>query len=275
MITTREHVNGVKEWNRSAPDPRGVIRANLDTTMDWVEHQNIVVEARKLVATPIALDEPGEDGKTAQKYFSWLHDAYNSPGVGAHKTLKVSKGIHQPHVNPHIQLQVTLDRKSVLFHLDVSAKDLPADARAPVTPNVQYFRWEPVQFSCVVGGNTFRWPAAAVTQVVKPRDPGVPGRTRRQSISSQSLEDHRLAAEARALPAPAPEPVIARAELDKIRLRALVAKHLANDHTTDDLVRRLRAGHISLPTGPKSGKWRFKDNALWHVPKGGGEKKLD
>lgn len=147
--------------------------SNKETAMDWAEHQRIVFNARTLLASDIS--HTGD----VKKAFKALQSAFND--TNSRTEVRVSKGIHQPLTNPHLQLRTLSTFKgesgaisnSVVhkFHLNVSAVDTPELA--------DRFQWVGVQFSYLHNGNTFRWPIVAGVSQVK--------RERRASISFASL----------------------------------------------------------------------------------------
>lgn len=155
---------------------------NLESAMAWSEHQRIVCDARNLVVGQefnFAVQQVNADGK---KKFKRLRDAYSR--VGGRSVLKVSKGIHQPLADPHLQLKLTTtygggqDQQIVVdtFHLRVSAV-----ASAEMEGR---FVWTPKQFSVEHNGAYVRWPEAAVIS----RKQG--GLNRRNSVSAADLADH-------------------------------------------------------------------------------------
>lgn len=200
-------------WDgNSENESTGITNPNLESSMSWAEHQRIVFEARSLL--PVGdipfTTPPNRDGRDA---FKDLQSAYQDSR--SRSELKVSKGIHQPFTNPHLQLVLltsfgsgaTLQTKTNTFHLDVSAID------SPDLPD--RFQWKGVQFSVVVGANTYSWPES-VTRQLKQRSA-----TRRNSISASDLDKHFQAiadAKARAEAA-------ALALVEDTRLRAFAASH--------------------------------------------------
>ena len=185
MITRPEDVLSTGEsggWDGRSIDPNtNVEHDNKETAMDWAEHQRIVCEARKLLAGEIELS-PSD----VKKAFRELQSAYND--ASSRSVVKVSKGIHQPTVNPHLQLRVVTTFRNGQqvteavrkFHLDVSAVDTPEmDGR---------FRWTPVQFSFKhTNDQRYKWPLAA--------NPVIKKRERRLSVSSVELSAHLQALE--------------------------------------------------------------------------------
>ncbi|MBX3603435.1 MAG: hypothetical protein KF863_22705 [Rubrivivax sp.] len=180
MITRPEDVLATGEsggWDGRSIDPKtNVEHDNKETAMDWAEHQRIVCDARKLLAGEIEIS-PSD----VKKAFRELRSAYND--ASSRSVVKVSKGIHQPTVNPHLQLRMVTtfgkgaDAQEVVrkFHLDVSAVD---------TPEMEgRFRWTGVQFSYVHSNDqVYKWPVAATPVIVK--------RQRRLSVSSVDLSAH-------------------------------------------------------------------------------------
>lgn len=174
-------------WDgRSIDSATDIEHPNKETAMDWAEHQRIVFNARRLVTS--AVPHTGE----VKKAFKALKSAYEEES--SRTVLRVSKGIHQPEANPHMQLKAestfltpgpTRDSPPVrtlsvlTFHLNVSAVDIP------VTPGLaERFHWEGVQFSFLHGGTTYCWPTLAQPPTGKVRT------QRRVSISSAGLAAH-------------------------------------------------------------------------------------
>ncbi len=207
MITMPEHVLATDAhggWDgRSVDSNTGKEHDNKETGMDWAEHQRIVCEARKLLATKIETAP-----STVRKAFEELKSAYED---GASRSeVRVSKGIHQPEDNPHIQLRVVTrfgkgEEAVRKFHLDVSAVDTPLKEEA--------FQWTGVRFSFKHNNNHFYWPLAA-SPIIKKRE-------RRKSISDVDLQAHViLLAEIKA----EEERVEAAKALDE-KLKALMLKY--------------------------------------------------
>ncbi len=191
MITLPEHVlqadKGVTgfSWDGESPHPEepDVMVPNLESTMDWAEHQRIVCSARKLLTTWSADKHQGK----AKDAFKALNDAYNTPD--SRSVLRVSKGIHQPLVNAHLQLRVDRTFGSAskgnegsavyTFHLNVEASEIKG-----VEGLDNSFQWEGVQFSYKNEKVWAKWPALAVAPRMKNK------LTRRQSISAVDLAEH-------------------------------------------------------------------------------------
>jgi hypothetical protein len=175
---------------------------NKDTSMDWPEHQSIIMKAAGL----LALDVPPAFADLRHAF----HGEKSVPDSGSVSTVKiyVSKGIHQPETNPHIQLEteaqllghsVRGDKKSKLvprtdvaprvwkYHLNVSAVNTLSKGDS--------FQWVGVQFTRQVGSTIHVWPAVATVVMKAP----VTVVGRRSSISSSALAAHveaaRIAAE--------------------------------------------------------------------------------
>ena len=151
---------------------------NKETAMPWSEHQRIVCEAGKLLQG----DPPGN--ADVRRIFNELKSAFIDPP--GRSVVRVSKGIHQPTVDPHLQLRTITrwdaDNTSYhKFHLNVSAMEI-----AP-TDNLDddRFIWTPVQFSFLhTNGLTYNWPALAVP-IKRKGDP-----KRRLSMSTADLQAH-------------------------------------------------------------------------------------
>ncbi|TFW14841.1 hypothetical protein [Duganella callida] len=180
MITLPEHVlASTVELEGHAWDGQDAVSGhdNLQSSMDWAEHQRIVCNARTLLQG----EPPGN--AEVRKIFNELKSAYEDKA--GRTVVRVSKGIHQPTVNPHIQLRTITDYGDQIsyhkFHLNVSAKELPP------TENLadDIFQWEPVQFSFLhTNGQTYNWPALASAPTKKG------ALKRRQSISAAGLQAH-------------------------------------------------------------------------------------
>jgi hypothetical protein len=202
-------------WDGTSDDDRsGRANPNLESSMDWAEHQRIVFEAGKLLPIgeiPFTV-APNRDGRDA---FSRLQAAYHE--TGSRSVLKVSKGIHQPLTNPHLQLRLEtsfgggggtpIQTAVNTFHLDVSAIDS--------TDLDDRFQWKGVQFSVVVGSKTYSWPESATRQFKQN------SLTRRNSISANDLNDHLQAVAA----AKALAEAEALAALETARLKTFAASH--------------------------------------------------
>lgn len=192
MITLPEHVQQAEEqevgfrWDGTSIF-QGQSVPNKETAMDWTEHQRIVCNARQLLMSWTADQHTGK-GKQA---FRALKDAYD--GSNNHRSvLRVSKGIHQPEANPHLQVRVVETfggaqeghAAHYTFHLDVGATEVVEQGL------VDRFRWDGVQFSYLDEERNLRywWPGLAVPRAVKNST-----LTRRNSISFASLANHRTA----------------------------------------------------------------------------------
>lgn len=182
-------------WDGESVDSNtGRLNPNKETSMTWAEHQRIVCAARSLLATDIQL-VPDE----VKKVFESLKSAYHKQPTEYY--LKVSKGIHQPFDNPHLQLylQGTFRQKGVTylqdhgkkFHLNLSAVDAPEKEDA--------FQWQGVQFSYMYNNTSYQWP---VNAPVTPKSRAVGRRNSVSAVDLQSyirkLEEEKQAAENKA-----------------------------------------------------------------------------
>lgn len=175
-------------WNGSSAHPHDPSRTvqNLDSSMDWAEHQTIVFKALALLSSD-----------TLPEIFKPLKSAYNDTVVEGRKTkIYVSKGIHQPETNPHLQIETEskpINPKATgaafirRYHLVVSAVDtVQMDDR---------FKWTGVQFSCSDEHNAVHaYPVGVVPQMKAPATT----RSRRNSVSTADLSAHIKALEAAA-----------------------------------------------------------------------------
>lgn len=193
MITLPEHVLQADvgavgfSWDGTSPHPvkEGVQVPNKETAMDWAEHQRIVCNAGKLLVSWTKEKHQGK-GKDA---FTALKDAYDASNKGR-SVLRVSKGIHQPETNPHLQVRVvasfynaqsgTTTETHYTLHLNVSATEVTG-----VDGLVDTFQWEGVQFTYEDANWTYRWPVLPQPPQAKRSTP-----SRRASISYAQLADH-------------------------------------------------------------------------------------
>jgi hypothetical protein len=180
MITLPEHVLSTDEcggWDGTSVDLNtNDVVPNKETSMSWAEHQRIVCEARSLLTGNIVMSP-----SAVKKTFLELQSAYNKSD--SRSVIRVSKGIHQPATNPHLQLRMVTtfyqqggqaQEKISKFHLDVSAQDTPEMA--------DRFQWVGVRFSLKEGATVYKWPANA--------NPVISKKARRNSVSFADLNDH-------------------------------------------------------------------------------------
>lgn len=182
-------------WDGQSVDNKtGYTNPNRETAMSWAEHQRIVCNSGSLLVSDIAI-LPAE----VQTIFDNLKSAFSKSG--SEFVVRVSKGIHQPTTNPHIQLylQGTYKQLGVAyykdtgekFHLNLSAVDTAEKSDA--------FQWKGVQFSCLYEGMSYNWPLNAVITMKRPTI------GRRNSVSAVDLqafirkgEEEKRAAESKA-----------------------------------------------------------------------------
>lgn len=180
MITMPAHVTAAQgeghTWDGNDIETG---HANKQTTMDWAEHQRIVCEARSLVQG----EPPATYNSEVKKVFNTLKSAYNDSDNRI--TVGVTKGIHQPTVNPHLQLRVSMNYgggnvSSYKFHLDVTAESVAS----PGLEDDRY-QWKGVQFS-------FEHPTQGVCKwpLVAPAVTKKGALKRRLSISAVGLQAH-------------------------------------------------------------------------------------
>ena len=183
-------------WEGQSMDSNtGNINPNKVTAMSWAEHQRIVCNSGGLLAGDIVI-LPDE----VKKVFDNLKSAFTV--TGSKFVVRVSKGIHQPTTNPHMQLylQGTFKEKGLTylkaggkkFHLNLSAID--------TAEKTDSFQWKGVQFSYMHDGMSYNWPVNAVITMKRPTI------GRRNSVSAVDLqafikkgEEEKRAAEANAV----------------------------------------------------------------------------
>ena len=178
-------------WNGTSQHPQNALQTvkNLDSSMDWSEHQKIVTSALALLT-----------GAAVPEAFQYLKSAYEDKAVDGRKTqIFVSKGIHQPETNPHMQLETETKSTDPLavgaayvkrYHLNVSAVPTPHMANR--------FKWFGVQFTTTDDQNSMHEYPVGIVPVMK-----LPATTlgRRHSVSRADLSAHikAIAAEAAAV----------------------------------------------------------------------------
>jgi hypothetical protein len=179
MISQPTDVLQDANWRGTSVDPAtNNVNPNLDSSMDWAEHQRIVHGARGLLAGAIAINPP-----EVQEMFEYLRTAYNDNTSAS--TVTVSKGIHQPTVNAHIQIELMrkyydaddkIKRAYQRYHLNVSAVDTPGKDDS--------FQWTGVQFTVKHGETYYGWPIVANHRLKSG------ALVRRNSISQVDLTKH-------------------------------------------------------------------------------------
>ncbi len=197
MISGPEQVGQGGSWDGTSILEGGAEVDNLESSMDFAEHQRIVFEARHLLASfsqgAAVKWGTGKGDAECIVAFDDLKKCYEDTN-SKHK-LTITKGIHQPKTNPHMQL--TLHEKGKIdkgrkFHLDVAATLLRSDLSGEEPHS---FIWKPVKFTYVDNQKHHSWPENASAQIWKETWANVisgPNRQRRNSISLAS-HDERLA----------------------------------------------------------------------------------
>lgn len=179
MITLPDDVKQDGNWDGTSLD-RGARVNNLESKMGFKEHQRIVCTAGGLLVSMNYSAVEQQDNK-AKAALMLLKQTYTGNDGGV---LYISKGIHQPYNNPHIQLKVD-DGHTYLYHLDVSAHTVVTDHA-----DKEHFHWTGACFSARIRNgkpgteaeqyDSAWWPVGvAVTPKVN--------RDRRNSISGPGL----------------------------------------------------------------------------------------
>jgi hypothetical protein len=183
MITLPQHVDKDGNWNGRSIDPKtGDEHPNLESSMSWPEHQRIVIAAGGLLAS---LDYPqqDQDANRAKQALMVLKAVYTTP---ANIVLYVTKGIHRPTADPHMQLRVEFNGMTHLYHLDVSLEQRVRDLNRN-----EYFHWKGVRFSAKVRNDEPDWKTddEKYDRAVWPEGVPVTLRGRRQSVSQERLAE--------------------------------------------------------------------------------------
>jgi hypothetical protein len=145
MITLPGDIQQDPDW-----DGKTGFDKHRDSEMDFGEHQRIAFNALQLLEGNLAVADNAA-GKKLEK----LKEAYEASKPD--DVLYISKGIHQPDTNPHMQLKLKRGKASwYTFHLNVSVSDVDI----PGLPE-KYFHWVGTQFAAVDGTQTACWPLVA------------------------------------------------------------------------------------------------------------------
>lgn len=204
MIILPDEIKKGANWNGSSVDHNtGQSNPNLQSSMNFAEHQRIVFAARGLIET-MDFTQEQQDENPAKAALMILKAAFlnNDGGV-----VYISKGIHQPAADPHMQLSVVVGGETHLFHLDVSAHEVVTD-----TGGGNHFHWKGVRFSARVKKPKVFGEAEAFDWAFWPENVDVTpkrNRDRRNSISPQALLDLNAAIDA--------EKARAKAQSDKAK----------------------------------------------------------
>jgi len=175
MITTAD-VGIEGNWNGISEDKNsGLDVSNYETAMDLNEHKRIVVEAATLFL------KQGWPQVMANGAWEKLLVLKNACTKTNNLVILISKGIHQPLTNPHIQLAIdSLDYPDTLrFHLDLSADD--KNYERAHSGGDMLFVWRGVQFTAVDRQHKAAWPPNA-TVTAKATN------IRRRSITPEGLK---------------------------------------------------------------------------------------
>lgn len=159
MITLPQITAG-DNWQGTSEDPNqlGVEVPNLESSMNLEEHRRIVLEAKSLFAGNAQFPAQGGDAWESLRQLRTIFTTTSD------KVVRISKGIHQPGVDPHLQLSaaVTLgnETRNVQFHLNLTAEDRDFDKTGDMR-----FTWKAVQFTAVSGKVLAAWPANVARRV--------------------------------------------------------------------------------------------------------------
>lgn len=151
MITLPADILQDTNWDGYSKDPgTGSTNANKETAMNFAEHQRIVLDAKALLVNLNYSDQDQQANK-AKKALMVLKEVYNS--AASTGVLYITKGIHQPYANPHLQVSVVEDGEDpVFYHLDVCDDTTVTDA-----VGTQHFHWRGVRFSARLRNGQPSW----------------------------------------------------------------------------------------------------------------------
>jgi hypothetical protein len=187
MITRADEIDYVPGWDGLSEHKNSIGKVrNLDSKMDFKEHQRIVFQAlQQLLGGNMNLGGNLRFTKAGEALEA-LKEAYDQPSC-YDTVLKIKKGIHQPYSNPHIQLLLEHNDEEYEYHLNVAV----SDDRIRGLPE-EYFHWVGIQFTAAIGGVVVCWPLNA-----RP-NPKVHSR-RRMSIAPDAVKGviEKLAADAK------------------------------------------------------------------------------
>jgi hypothetical protein len=157
------------DWNT-----RTGLEKNLESNMDFAEHQRIAFDALQLLEGDLAVEDNAAGNKLRQ-----LKEAYEGNDLG--DVLYISKGIHQPATNPHMQLQLKRSNSWYTFHLNVSVSSNLIQGLPE-----KYFHWVGVQFTAEA--DTFFGKVNACWPLVAALDAKSQHSRRRLSIAPKDVQ---------------------------------------------------------------------------------------
>jgi len=163
MITLPADIKQDDNWNGTSTD-HGLQVRNLDSGMLFTEHQRIVCNAKTFISTMTYTAEELQEN-AARRALETLKEAFTEADGDP---VYITKGIHQPNSDPHIQLRVGDD--GPLYHLNVSAEE-----EVETLSGTKYFHWKAVSVSARIrnGNGTYsgldlydyaQWPAGVVAK---------------------------------------------------------------------------------------------------------------
>jgi hypothetical protein len=231
---------------------------HLESSMDFEEHQRIAFDTLQLLAGNLAV----ADNAAGQK-LKELKDAYEAGDPD--DVLYITKGIHQPATNPHMQLKLKRGNSSYnKFHLNVSVSSNLIQGLPE-----KYFHWVGVQFTAdadtVPHGKVHAcWPLNPVWDMKNRHS------RRRLSIAPEDIQDtiNAIALEKQKAEAEAKrqeQARLAQQNRDKLRntIRDLLGKGFYKFSGTKDLDQLIAGQTINATT--KTGKpikLKFKDGKI-------------
>jgi hypothetical protein len=151
MITLPADIQQDANWDGYSKDSAtGSTNPNKESAMGFAEHQRIVLNAKALLVN-LNYSDADQNANKAKKALMNLKEVYTS--AGSTGVLYITKGIHQPYANPHLQVSVVENGEdAVLYHLDVCDDTTVTDYSGS-----QHFHWRGVRFSARVRNNQPSW----------------------------------------------------------------------------------------------------------------------
>lgn len=199
MAILPSEVKSRSGWDKTSAHPidPSIQVPNKETSMPWSEHQRIVAESAKLLVGD-AVPEIFHNLRIALGIISSKKPMGGEEMQEETATIYVSKGIHQPQTNPHMQIETetktirtkgkgrgktTRESKVYIqrYHLNVSV-----EVRKDITGMSGRFTWQGVQYTALDSdGKTVAWPVGVSIFMKLPTS----DKMRRNSVSGSDYAE--------------------------------------------------------------------------------------